>query len=146
MSDLLVVCDACGAKNAVKPELKAAAVCGQCKAPLKTYPEPLEGSDAGFQKEVLASRIPVLVDFWAPWCMPCKMISPIVHDIAKEHEGRVKIVKINTDESQETASAYGIMSIPTLIVFHNGEVVDKIVGAVPKKKIVEALERVYARL
>jgi thioredoxin 1 len=146
MDKLVVICEACGIKNAVDPALKEAAVCGSCKAPLKLYHEPLEGTDASFQKEVLESKMPVLVDFWAPWCGPCKMISPIVHEIAKEHEGRVKVVKVNTDESRQVAATYGIMSIPTLLVFQGGEAVDKIVGAVPKKKILEALEHCYAHI
>jgi len=144
MDNMLVICEACGTKNTVDPARKEAAVCGRCKAPLKLYHEPLEATDASFQKEVLDSKMPVLVDFWAPWCGPCKIIGPIVHDLAKEHEGRVKVVKINTDECQQVASTYGIMSIPTLLIFQGGEAVDKIVGAVPKKKIAEALERSYA--
>ncbi len=144
MDKQLAYCEACGAKNSVEPERRAAAVCGSCKAPLKFYGEPMEVTDATFKAQVLDSKMPVLVDFWAPWCMPCKMISPIVHEIAKECEGKVKVVKVNTDESTEVPSTYGIMSIPTLLVFHNGEAVDKIVGAVPKKKILEALEHCHA--
>ena len=144
MDKQVATCERCGAKNAVDPDLKASAVCGGCKAPLKFYTEPLEATDVNFKAEVLESKMPVLVDFWAPWCMPCKMISPIVHEIAKEFEGRVKVVKINTDESTDVPSTYGIMSIPTLLVFQNGEAVDKIVGAVPKKKILESLNRCHA--
>jgi len=94
----------------------------------------------------LESKRPVLVDFWAPWCMPCKMVAPILHEIQEEYSGRLKVVKINTDENQEVASNYGIMGIPTLILFNNGQEVDRVVGAVPKKKIQQMLETSNANL
>ena len=99
------------------------------------------GTNLNFDKEVLQSSLPVLVDFWAPWCGPCRMISPILDEIADEYVGRFKIVKMNTDENQDTAMKYGIMSIPTLVIFKNGEVVDGMIGAVPKKMLKELLEK-----
>jgi thioredoxin 1 len=100
--------------------------------------KPLNINDLNFENEVLKSPVPVLVDFWAPWCGPCQMMAPILEDLAIEFNGRVKIVKMNTDENS-TAMRYNIMSIPTLVLFINGEVVDKIVGAVSKTQIAEKL-------
>jgi len=88
--------------------------------------------DANFEQEVLESDIPVLVDFWAEWCMPCKMVGPVVNEISSENPGKLKVCKLNLDEGQGTASKYGIRSIPTLALFKKGKLVDKVVGALPK--------------
>ena len=101
--------------------------------------EPIKVSDDSFQKEVVESSLPVLVDFWAPWCGPCRMIAPTIEEISQEYAGKVKVVKLNTDENPNTAMNYNIMGIPTLGIFVNGKLVDQIVGAYPKNHIVDKL-------
>lgn len=93
----------------------------------------VEGTDSNFDTEVLKSDLPVLVDFWAPWCGPCRMVGPIVEQLATELQGKLKVVKVNTDENQSVAVRYGIRSIPTLGIFKDGKVVDSVIGAVPKQ-------------
>lgn len=97
-------------------------------------------TDQNFKKEVLESEVPVLVDFWAPWCAPCRMIAPVVEQLADEYAGKFKIAKLNTDENSETASAYGIRSIPTLGIFKGGQLIDGVVGAVPKQALAKKLD------
>lgn len=97
-------------------------------------------TDQNFTKEVLESEIPVLVDFWAPWCAPCRMIAPIVEQLADEYLGRFKIAKLNTDENFETAGKFRVMSIPTLGIFKNGQLVDGVIGAVPKNTLTKKLD------
>ena len=98
-------------------------------------------SDASFDQDVLKSSTPVLVDFWAEWCGPCRMVAPVVDEIAQQYDGQVKVVKVNTDESPSVASQYGIRSIPTLMVFKGGQRVDMVVGAVPKATLANTLEK-----
>ena len=100
----------------------------------------LEITDVNFQEVVLNSDIPVLVDFWATWCGPCRTVGPIVDELATELEGKAVVGKVNVDTNSETPQTYGIRSIPTLLVFKNGELVDKLVGAVPKSQLLEKLE------
>ena len=100
----------------------------------------LEFTDSNFEEEVLKSDTPVLVDFWAEWCGPCRMIGPIVEELASEYDGKIKIGKMNVDHNPGVPMKYGIRSIPTLLVFKGGEAVDKVVGAVPKTSLVSKLE------
>jgi thioredoxin 1 len=103
-----------------------------------------EVTDNNFQAEVIESELPVLVDFWAPWCGPCRMVAPVVEEIAQEREGELKVVKMNTDENQQTALQFNIMSIPTLILFRNGAPAKTVIGAYPKRKLEAELEPALA--
>jgi thioredoxin 1 len=96
-------------------------------------------NEQNFDQEVVKSTLPVLVDFWAEWCGPCRMIGPIVEEIAKDLDGKVKVGKVNVDEAQELAAKFNIMSIPTLLIFKGGKAVDMIVGAVPKDQILKKI-------
>ena len=99
-----------------------------------------ELKDDDFQQEVLAANEPVLVDFWAPWCGPCRQITPLIEELAVENEGSAKVLKVNIDENPQTAQTYGVMSIPTIMVFKNGDVKERFVGVQPKAKLQEALD------
>jgi thioredoxin 1 len=98
-------------------------------------------TDQDFQAEVLESGEPVLVDFWAPWCGPCRMVSPVVEEVAEEMAGRLKVVKVNVDENPAVTSQYGIMSIPTLAVFQGGQLKEKLIGYRPKEQLKREVER-----
>ncbi len=104
--------------------------------------EPVELTDDNFEQEVINSDLPVLVDFWATWCGPCRMVGPIVDELAKEYAGKVKVGKMNVDSNGRTSIKYGIMSIPSLLFFKKGQVVDQLVGAAPKRSFVEKLDRI----
>jgi len=103
--------------------------------------KPIEVTDANFKSEVLESTTPVLVDFWAEWCGPCKMIAPVVEQLAAEYAGKLKVGKVDVDSNQQTSMQFGIRSIPTLLVFKNGKVVDQIVGAVSKHTLAEKISK-----
>jgi thioredoxin 1 len=97
-------------------------------------------TDANFDQEVLQSKIPVVVDFWAPWCAPCRIVSPIIDELAKEYEGKVKVGKMNVDENNQTAGQYGVMSIPSIVFFKNGKPVRTMIGAQSKENYKQAIE------
>ncbi len=104
-------------------------------------PNVAQVSDASFDGDILKSQVPVLVDFWAPWCGPCRSVAPIVEDLATQYAGKLKIAKVNVDESTEIAMRYQITSIPTFILFKNGEVADRALGALPRSEFVKLIDR-----
>ena len=103
--------------------------------------EPVHVTDAAFEKTVLQSKLPVIVDFWAPWCGPCKMVAPILDKLAKDYDGKLVVAKVNTDENQEWAGRYGVQGIPTMLFVANGKVIHRQVGAVPEGMLREALDQ-----
>jgi thioredoxin 1 len=102
----------------------------------------LEFTDQNFEKEVLKSKVPVLVDFWATWCMPCLKIAPVVEELSNEYDGQMKFGKVNVEDQQKVAQRYGIRSIPTLLIFKNGKVASQLIGAQPKRNLVEKIKEV----
>lgn len=103
--------------------------------------KPIEVTDENFKQEVLDSTVPVLLDFWAEWCGPCKMIAPVVEQLAAEFQGKLKVGKVDVDSNQQTSMQFGIRSIPTLLIFKNGKVVEQIVGAVPKAALADKVSK-----
>jgi len=99
-------------------------------------------TDKNFEEEILKSDIPAMVDFWASWCAPCRMVSPIIEELAKEYKGRLKVAKINVDDNVNTPAQYGVRGIPALLLFKNGELVDQVVGAVSKSHLIQFVEKV----
>jgi thioredoxin 2 len=136
---IIIGCSGCGTKNRIpKERLKDKPKCGKCGNYLifNGYSgSPVDITDRSFEKEVLSFPGPVLVDCWAPWCGPCRMVAPILDDLASEYAGRLKIAKLNVDENPKTASRYDTRSIPTMLIFKEGNLVERIVGALPKEKI-----------
>ena len=143
----VVVCTKCGTKNRVDPEAAAnhLAKCGKCGAPLEleykaSEDTPIIVKDETFEREVLKARGTVLMDCWAPWCGPCRTIGPIMEQLAAESNGRYRIAKLNVDENPRTASQFQIQSIPTMLIFKDGQLVDRLVGAMPKPAIISRLQ------
>lgn len=101
-------------------------------------------TDDNFETEVIRSNLPVLIDFWAPWCGPCKSIAPVIEELAREYDGRIKVAKLNVDENPVTPSRYAVRGIPNLLILKGGTVKEQIVGAVPKARLVDAIERALA--
>jgi thioredoxin 1 len=124
-----------------RKEEEAAAVTEVAESAVRvSEAEPIHVTDETFEELVLGAELPVMVDFWAPWCGPCRMVAPIIEELARGYDGRAVIAKINTDENGRTPARYGIMGIPTLILFKNGEEVDRVVGFAPRKTLEERLQ------
>lgn len=144
---ILISCPSCGTTNRVtreKIDLGLAPVCGRCKTPLPLTNQPLTITDATFPAEVERSPLPVLLDLWAPWCGPCKMLSPVIDQLAQEMAGRVRVAKLNVDDNPRTAARFNVQGIPALLVLKGGREVDRIVGVQPKAEIERRLERAIA--
>jgi thioredoxin 2 len=147
----LIRCPSCGATNRVSQEAKEkiagglAPVCGRCKAPLSADNRPVTVTDATFSAEVEHSPLPVVLDLWAAWCGPCRMISPVLEDLAKRHAGHLKVVKVDVDANQGLASKFGANSIPLLVVIREGKEVDRIVGALPRAALEQRLGPILAQ-
>jgi thioredoxin 2 len=127
----VLVCASCGTKNKIRPSAKGAPHCGSCGKPL---PWLVNADDATFDIEANAAPA-VVVDLWAPWCGPCRFVSPILEELTREYAGRLKVVKVNVDENPVTQQRYQAFSIPTLVVLKGGRQVDRIVGAMPKSQL-----------
>ena len=142
----IVICNNCGTKNRVPIDrISDRPLCGKCHSPLHLPTEnakPLEITDATFEREVLSYPGPVVVDFWAPWCGPCRMVAPSLETLATKYNGRAKVAKLNVDENPITASRYQIQSIPTMLFFKNGNLVDRVVGALPLEQIEARLRKI----
>jgi thioredoxin 2 len=124
----ILTCPNCGTKNSIAPSERGAPHCGHCGKPLAWV---VDANEATFAVETKASPT-IVVDLWAPWCGPCRIVSPILEELARDYAGRLKVVKVNVDENQGLAVRYNAMSIPTMVVMRDGEVLDRIVGALPK--------------
>ena len=148
MSDTaLIRCPACGTANRVpleKLRLGLVARCGRCKVPIPVSTKPLVVTDATFALDVERSPLPVLVDLWAPWCGPCRMVAPVLEELAGEMAGRLLVAKLNVDENPATTARFGVSSIPTLLLLKAGREIDRIVGAQPKPEIARRVERAIA--
>jgi len=142
-----VQCPACGATNRIPPEkAHRAARCGRCHAPLAVEPGvPRLVTDASFEHDVLRSALPVLLDCWAPWCGPCRALAPVIDAVASEYAGRVRVAKLNVDDNPGVATRYAVQGIPTLLIFEDGQVRDRLVGVLPRAALEARLDSVLSR-
>jgi thioredoxin 2 len=136
----IITCTSCGARNRVGPIPSGTPRCAKCKAPLPWVVD----ADAGTFADETSTSVPVVVDFWAAWCGPCRMISPVLEDLATRHAGRIKIVKVDVDANPALGQRFGAQSIPLLVLIRNGEEIDRIVGALPQSALEQRLAPVLA--
>jgi thioredoxin 2 len=142
---LMIRCPNCGAVNRVprdKIEAGLSPACGKCHQRLPAHSKPVTVTDATFSVEVERSPIPVVLDVWAPWCGPCRMLAPTLDQLASEMAGKVKFAKLNSDENPGTAARFNVTGLPTLLVLKGGQTVDRMVGLLPKNEIARRLQRV----
>ncbi len=139
--DEIIKCKNCGANNRVKTEAETKAVCGRCQTPLAKNTKPLHITDANFTAEVEKTPLPVLLDLWAAWCGPCRMIAPIIEQLAAELAGKCVVGKLDVDQNQRTAARFGVQSIPTLLILKNGAEVERLVGLQSKEAILNRLQK-----
>jgi len=130
-SGTIIACPNCGKKNRLRPAATGTPRCGNCHSPL---PWVVDADRASFDAEITA-EVPVVVDFWAPWCAPCRMVTPVLEKLAREAAGRLKVVKLNVDEATDVAARYGAQSIPLLVLVKDKAEVDRLVGAVPEPQM-----------
>lgn len=136
----IIKCANCGANNRVRTGAKEQAICGNCKTPLPKNTKPVIVTDANFSSVVESSSLPVLLDFWAAWCGPCRMIAPIIEQLTTELSGKCVVGKLDVDQNPHTASRFGVQSIPTLLILKNGREADRLVGAQSKEAIMQRLK------
>ncbi len=136
----IIKCANCGANNRVKAGAEEQAICGRCKTPLVKNFNPVVVTDANFAAEVEKSPLPVLLDFWAAWCGPCRMIAPVIEQMAAELAGKCVVGKLDVDQNQRTAARFGVQSIPTLLILKNGREIERLVGAQSKEAILQRLQ------
>lgn len=143
----IVLCPQCGAKNRIPlPKISAKARCGKCHGLLAAvasgtvHTRPVTVTDLNFEQEVVSSPVAVLVDFWAPWCGHCRSLEPVLEGLAGEFGGRIKIAKVNVDENPRVASSYNIRSVPNMLFFKNGKVVDSVAGALPRADLARRIQ------
>lgn len=140
-STQILRCDSCGAKNRVALSDQRTPVCGKCRTPLEFPARPVSVTDANFAEVVEQSALPVLLDLWAEWCPPCRMLAPIIDELAGDLAGRAIVGKLDVDQNQRTAGRFGVQSIPTLLIFKDGREAERIVGLQSKEALRQKLER-----
>ena len=143
--NLILQCASCGAKNRIPlARIDDHPKCGKCKSllPVGMLSQPINVTDASFDAQVLRSTMPVMVDCWAPWCGPCQAFGPVLDELAKKYRGRLKIAKLNLDDNSATGSKYAINSVPTILLVKNGQVIDKLVGALPREQLEVQIARI----